>query len=64
MGSSGGADVCREAGHALPEGVRRPVFEDDLWDLAEVIGLPVSLALQHRRFNFARIRDACWRLVA
>lgn len=59
-----GVVVCREAGLALPEGVQRPVFEDDLWDLAEVIGLPVSLALQHRRFNFAHIRDVRWRLVS
>src|ERR1039457_5746606 len=58
------ADVCREAGLSLPEGVRRPVFEDDLWDLAEVVGLPVSLALQHRRFKFALIHDLRWRLVA
>ncbi|GAA3516171.1 integrase [Streptosporangium album] len=58
------ADVCREAGLNLPEGVRRPLFEDDLWDLAEVVGLPISLALQHRRFNFALIHDRRWRLVA
>lgn len=59
-----GVDVCREAGLALPEGARRPIFEDDLWDLAEVVGLPVQLALQHRRFNFALIGDPRWRLVA
>ncbi|MGP3941878.1 site-specific integrase [Streptomyces sp. 6N106] len=59
-----GVDVCREAGLPLPEGVRRPVFEDDLWDLAEVVGLPISLALQHRRFNFAAISNPRWRLVA
>lgn len=59
-----GADVCRQAGLGLPEGARRPFFEDDHWDLAEVIGLPVSLALQHRRFDFAQIRDDRWRLVA
>jgi hypothetical protein len=58
-----GVDVCREAGLGLPPGVRRPLFEDDLWDLSEVVGLPVSLALQHRRFNFAAITDPRWRLV-
>ncbi|WP_211265640.1 hypothetical protein [Actinacidiphila oryziradicis] len=59
-----GVDVCREAGLTLPEGVRRPLFEDDLWDLAEVVGLPVQLALQHRRFHFTHIGDPRWRLVA
>jgi integrase len=59
-----GADVCREAGLGLPEGVRRPRFEDDLWDLADVVGLPVQLALQHRRFDFTLIGDPRWRLVA
>jgi integrase len=57
-------DVCREAGLNLPDGAPRPVFEDDLWDLSEVVGLPISLALQHRRFNFAVIGDPRWRLVA
>jgi hypothetical protein len=59
-----GVDVCREAGLTLPEGVPRPVFEDDLWDLGQVVGLPVQLAPHHRRFNFAVIGDARWRLVA
>ena len=59
-----GVDVCREARLTLPDGVRRPRFEDDLWDLAEVIGLPVQLALQHRRFHFALIGDPRWRLAA
>ncbi|MCX4659103.1 hypothetical protein [Streptomyces uncialis] len=59
-----GADICREAGLTLPDAVRRPVFEDDLWDLAEVVGLPISLALRHRRFNFAVIGDPRWQLVA
>src|SRR6266511_3332397 len=55
-----GVDVCREAGLTLPEGPRRPVFDDDLWDLADVVGLPFSLALQHRRFTFALIPDGGW----
>ncbi|MGW4995593.1 site-specific integrase [Streptomyces mirabilis] len=59
-----GADICREAGLTLPDAVRRPVFEDDLWDLAEVVGLPISLALRHRRFNFAVIDNPRWQLVA
>jgi len=59
-----GVDVCREAGLRLPEGARRPRFDDDLWDLADVVGLPVQLALQHRRFDFTLIRDHLWQLVA
>ena len=59
-----GIDVCRQAGLSLPEGARRPVFDDDCWDLTDVVGLPVSLQLQRRRFNFAQIPDARWRLVA
>jgi hypothetical protein len=58
------ADVCREARLPLPERAARPLFEDDLWDLSEVVGLPVSLGLQRRRFDFAQIPGAPWRLVA
>jgi hypothetical protein len=58
-----GADVCREAGLALPEGTRRPVFEDDVWDFTDVVGLPVQLALCTRRFDFTEIADQRWRLV-
>jgi hypothetical protein len=57
-----GADVCREAGLPLPERAPRPLFDDDLWDLSEVIGLPVSLGLQRRRFDFTPIPSAPWRL--
>lgn len=58
-----GADVCREAGLPLPEGARRPVFEDDVWDFTDVIGLPVQLALATRRFDFTGITDERWQLV-
>jgi hypothetical protein len=59
-----GADVCQEARLILPDGVPRPNFDDDAWDLTEVVGLPRQLALQHRRFGFAAIDDIRWRLVA
>ena len=59
-----GVDVCGQAGLSLPAGTRRPVFDDDCWDLADVVGLPVSLPLERRRFDFAQIPDARWRLVA
>ena len=39
-----GADVCRLAGLGLPGDARRPVFEDDLWDFTDAIGLPVEMA--------------------
>lgn len=59
-----GADVCQQAGLALPPQARRPCFDDDLWDFTHVIGLPVSMALATRRFDFTAIIDSRWRLVA
>ena len=59
-----GADICREAGLALPPGAARPVFEDDEWDFTRVVGLPVQMSLASRRFDFTAIRDPRWRLVA
>jgi len=59
-----GADICHEAGLALPDGARRPVFEDDLWDFTEVIGLPNQMSKVSRRFDFTAITNAGWRLVA
>ncbi len=58
-----GTDVCLQAGLALPGGVRRPVFDDDVWDFTHVIGLPVQMRLACRRFDFAAITDPRWRLV-
>jgi hypothetical protein len=59
-----GTDVCGQAGLTLPPGAERPVFEDDLWDFTDVVGLPVDMALANRRFDFAAITDPRWRLVA
>ena len=59
-----GADVCRQAGLALPDQARRPVFEHDLWDFTDVVGLPVEMSLANRRFDFSAIADPHWRLVA
>jgi len=58
------ADVCELARLTLPEGAYRPVFDDDTWNLTEVVGLPVQMALARRRFDFAAIADPRWRLVA
>lgn len=59
-----GADVCHEAGLTLPGGARRPVFEDDLWDFTEVIGLPNQMAKVTRRFDFTAIINPRWRPLA
>ena len=59
-----GADICREAGLALPQGAAAPSFEDNEWDFTHVIGLPVQMTLAKRRFDFTTIRDPRWRLVA
>ena len=58
-----GADICHEAGLALPDSTSRPVFDDDLWDFTDVVGLPVQMALYRRRFDFTTIDDPRWRLV-
>ncbi|MET9618965.1 hypothetical protein [Kitasatospora indigofera] len=57
-----GTHVCHEAGLMLPDGTARPMFEDDVWDFTDVVGLPVQLALATRRFDFAEITDERWRL--
>ncbi|GAA1928815.1 hypothetical protein GCM10009753_73310 [Streptantibioticus ferralitis] len=59
-----GADVCHEAGLTLPDEANRPRFEDDIWDFTHVVGLPAQMARCTRRFDFAAIIDARWRLVA
>ena len=59
-----GADVCRQAGLALPDQARRPAFEHDLWDFTNVVGLPVDMSLANRRLDFSAIADPHWRLVA
>jgi hypothetical protein len=59
-----GADVCREAGLQLPDQAPRPLFDDDLWDFTEVVGLPVQMPLHVRRFVFTTIAAPGWRLVA
>lgn len=59
-----GADVCRQAGLALPDQARRPAFEHDLWDFTDVVGLPVDMSLANRRLDFSAIADPHWRLVA
>jgi hypothetical protein len=59
-----GTDVCGHAGLALPGDAERPVFDNDLWDFTDVIGLPVQMPLYQRRFDFTPIAQPGWRLVA
>ena len=40
------------------------MFEDDLWDFTDVVGLPVQMALYRRRFDFTTITNQRWRLIA
>ena len=59
-----GADVCQHAGLTLPPGTRRPVFDDDLWDFTQVIGLPVQMPLTEPELQLQGIPGPQWRLVA
>lgn len=59
-----GADVCAEAGLGLAVGARRPVFEHDVWDFTQVVGLAVHMSPGLRRLDFTAIANPAWRLVA
>ncbi|MCX4097923.1 site-specific integrase [Nocardia sp. alder85J] len=59
-----GADICRQAGLALPEGAHRPLFDDDMWDFTDVAGLAIHIPPSVRRFDFTAIGNPRWRLVA
>lgn len=59
-----GADVCEAARFALPQGVRRSVFDDDIWYFTEVQGLSQQHSDYARRLDFTGIRNPRWRLTA
>src|SRR6266536_2516141 len=59
-----GAGVCDAAGFRLRPGLRGPVFDDDIWDFAGVVGLPVHLHPWQRRLNFTAIAAPRWVVVA
>jgi hypothetical protein len=40
------------------------MFDDDLWDFTDVVGLPVWMPFAVRRFSFALVINPGWRLVA
>jgi len=58
-----GAGVCEHAGFTVPPGTRPVMFDDDVWDFTQVIGLPVQLPASSRRLDFTAIGAASWRLV-
>jgi hypothetical protein len=59
--SCSGSAVAFQRRGRLPGG---RIFEHDLWDFTDVVGLPVDMPLANRRFDFAAIANPRWRLVA
>ncbi len=59
-----GVDICAQAGFSVPPRTYSPRFEDDIWDLSEVIGLPVEMPPSLRRLDFTAIANPAWRTVA
>jgi integrase len=60
-----GAGICATAGFRLPPDACGPVFEDDVWDFAKVIGFPqMSRRPSQRRLDFTQIRDPRWRVLS
>jgi hypothetical protein len=60
-----GADVCTTVGFLLPSDARGPIFDEDIWDFAKVIGLPQpSRRPGQCRLDFTGIRNPRWRVLA
>lgn len=59
-----GQEVCATAGLILPDGALPVTFEQDVWDLGRVAGLPVQMSPGISRLDFTKIVDPCWRQVA
>ncbi|MGW5155765.1 hypothetical protein ACWEPN_09815 [Nonomuraea wenchangensis] len=59
-----GADICELAKlRLLPDAVR-PVFEDDVWDMAGLADAPHQMSGAEKRLNFTPISNPRWRRVA
>lgn len=56
--------LCAEADLPLPAGFRGPRFDDDVWDFAEVVGLPTQWSKSEVRLDFRTVDNPLWRLVA
>ncbi len=59
-----GADICHEAGLPVRPGGRGPRFDEGVWDFTSVRGLPRILPESAKRWDFTKIGDPAWRLVA
>lgn len=57
-------DVCRAASLPLSRGARRPLFDDDVWNLDEVVGTAVALGKYQQRLDFRPVTNPRWRQVA
>ncbi|TXI51959.1 site-specific integrase [Mycolicibacterium mageritense] len=59
-----GIDVCRAASLPLTQAARRPLFDDDVWNLDEVVGTAVALGKCQQRLDFRPVTNPRWRQVA
>lgn len=59
-----GLDLCAAAGFELPPGTAGPVFDDDVWSFADVIGLARYISPNQRVLDFSAITDPRWRRLA
>lgn len=59
-----GLDVCDTAGLTLVHGARRPLYDDDVWDLTELANDARQATRSTRLWNFASITKTEWRYVA
>lgn len=56
--------VCVNADLPMPAGVLGPRFDDDVWDFADVLGVPVQWGPSEVRFDFRSVENPLWRLMA
>src|SRR5262249_1058953 len=59
-----GVDVCDAAGWEVAPGGRRPRFDEDVWDLRDVLEFPRSARSNVRRLDFTPITHPALRLTA
>ncbi|MFG2631440.1 hypothetical protein [Streptomyces sp. NPDC048473] len=59
-----GADVAATAGLVWRDGFGRPRFEDDVWPLEGWADAPVQMKPTEKKWEFSRIKDPAWRVVA
>ncbi|WP_328300038.1 site-specific integrase [Streptomyces sp. NBC_00435] len=57
-------DVCEAAGLSVRPGGVRPLVGQLVWDFSDVEGLPISVSPSLWIYDFARISDPRWRVVA